>query len=335
LALFQSVFDDDKQKNVANAAASEIPSESLAQSSVVTGTYPQGAFVVITLNPKVDLKEVAQAAAKLPKIIQELTPEDYQPKLGELAPILAGVGFGTGTYEQLCKATKKSLPSNFTHFTAKKGQHGDMPSTGGDILLHVKAETVSLCYEVVKKFVETLPKGSIKKVEDKYSFQFQDGRDLSGFLDGTENPADNKSRREAALLPTGGSYVIHQKWIHNIPMFESKPISEQEKIVGRTKPDSAELSKKVMPKTSHVARMRDENFQKIPIVRQSMPFGTVGGERGLLFIAYSNNPANFDKMLDRMVGKQGGSENDAIMSFSNCVASQYFYVPSAKELSSF
>lgn len=230
----------------------------------------------------------------------------------------------------------------------------------------------SLCFETIKAFVNSLPKGSVEKVEDEYGFQFQEGRDLSGFLDGTENPNDNSSRRvcifycqllihdqAAALLNNGGSYVIHQRWIHNVKDFESKPLSEQgifiylslfyfrkEKIVGRSKPDSAEFPLKEMAATAHVRRMRDEKFQKIPIVRQSMPFGTckefpfilltndlVGGENGLLFIAYSNSVSKFDTMLDRMVGKSGGTENDATMTYSKCVKSQYYYAPALKELS--
>jgi len=153
------------------------------------------------------------------------------------------------------------------------------------------------------------------------------------FLDGTENPADDLSRRDAALLPNGGSYVIHQRWIHNLDFLHSKPQDQQEAIIGRSKEDSAEISKSKMKKYAHVFKMRDENFNKIPIVRQSMPFGD-SGEHGLLFIAYSNSVSKFDQMLDQMVGKRGGNESDATMSFSRCVASNYYYVPSVKELSS-
>jgi len=150
-------------------------------------------------------------------------------------------------------------------------------------------------------------------------------------LDGTENPADEVNRRAAALLPDGGSYVIHQRWLHDLPAFHGKSVDDQEKIVGRTKPDSAEL--RPLPKSSHVARSRDAKGKTIPIVRQSMPFGTVGGDRGLLFIAYSSSPNKFDQMIDNMTGK-GGGENDDIMMASKCIASNYYYAPSAKELAS-
>jgi len=226
---------------------------------------------------------------------------------------------------------KESPGKGHGHFSRKAGELGVMPATGGDILLHVKAENRSLCFETAKAFVKALPKGSVGRVEDRYSFQFQDGRDLSGFLDGTENPADQKERRAAALLPNGGSYVIHQRWVHKLDDFHARPQSEQEHVIGRSKEDSAEIQRGSLRKTSHVARMRDEKGNKIPIVRQSMPYGDLN-EHGLLFIAYSNSISKFDQMLDQMVGKRNGAENDATLTFSSCVASNYFYCPSAQEL---
>jgi len=305
----------------------------LAQPTVVTGVHPHGAFVTIYLSPQADLKAVTKAASKLPSIVSSVTP-DYDKKTTQMAPVMAGVGFSTQTWEEICSTSKISKPSQgFGHFNLKNGKLGTMPATGGDILLHVKAETQSLCFETVKSFIDSLPPGSVFKVDDRYSFQFQDGRDLSGFLDGTENPADDIKRREAALLPNGGSYIIHQRWVHNLKYLNSLPKQEQEHIIGRTKEDSAQIPKASMKKTSHVARMRDENFKKIPIVRQSMPFGNLN-EHGLLFIAYSNSTSKFDQMLDQMVGKKNGTENDATMKFSTCVASNYYYIPSVKELSS-
>jgi len=326
MTLYYTKDNENKQ-----SWAAEPPAANLAQSTAVTGCHPQGAFVIITLSKDANYRQVSKAIGKLPALIKQLSPDE--PKAGELPGVMAGVALGTNLWESISKLYKFPLPANFGHHSGRKGTFGDMPATGGDIFLHVKAETTSLCYETVQAFVDLLPKGSVEKIDDKYSFQYQDGRDLSGFLDGTENPSDQKSRREAALLPSGGTYVIHQRWIHNIPQLNAKSIAEQEKIVGRTKPDSAEFPLKDQPKTSHVVRMRDDKFHKIPIVRQSMPFGSIGGDRGLLFIAYSNSVGKFDQMLDRMVGKSGGSDNDAIMSFSKCIASQYYYAPSLKELS--
>jgi len=331
VAQFMSNKDEDEENNqlVAYAAEAEPPAANLAQSTVVTGCHPHGGFVIIHLSPSANLKQVVSACAKLPQLVDQISGEE--PKSGNALPaLMAGVAFGTKTWENLVKGNKSlKQPENFSHFSAKTGSLGDMPETGGDLLLHVKGETKSMCWETVKQFVDSLPKGSVAKIDDQYGFQFQDGRDLSGFLDGTENPADPKSRRSAALLPTGGSYVIHQRWIHDLPKLHNQSVGEQEKIIGRSKPDSAEQRK--LHAASHVARTRDAKGNKIPIVRQSMPFGTVAGPHGLLFIAYANNPAKFDVMLDRMVGKEGGPA-DATMSFSKCTASNYYYAPALKEL---
>jgi Dyp-type peroxidase family len=327
-ALYQ-LLQESEETNV--QAAEAPPKAELAQSTAVTGTHPAGGFAIITLTSKADLDKVAAACAKLPDLIKDLTPDEKRPK-DALPPVMAGVAFGTQLWDKLTKNKKGQLPQNFGHYKERKGKHGKMPETGGDILIHSKCESQSLCWEVIKALVDSLPAGSVAKVDDQYGFQYQDGRDLSGFLDGTENVADPIARRQAALLPTGGSYVIHQRWLHDLKGLHSKSLEDQETIFGRSKPDSAEAS--ILPKNSHVARMRDDAGNKIPIVRQSMPFGTVGDKHGLLFIAYSNSPAKFDTMLDRMVGKTGGADNDATMTFSTCVASNYYYMPSLKELQS-
>jgi putative iron-dependent peroxidase len=95
--------------------------------------------------------------------------------------VMAGVAFGTQAWEKICSEKKIKLPTgNFNHYVARSGKLGDMPATGGDLFLHVKGATPSLCYEVVDAFVQSFPKGTFTQVDDKYSFQFQDGRDLGG-----------------------------------------------------------------------------------------------------------------------------------------------------------
>lgn len=151
----------------------------------------------------------------------------------------------------------------------------------------------------------------------------------AGFLDGTVNPSGNEDRYDAAVLPNDGSFLLHQVWHHQMAALEKYQVPEQEVFVGRSKNYSAEM--KTLPPTSHVARTRDAQGNIIPIVRQSMPFGSIGGDRGLLFIAYSNSLDKFDTMLDRMSGAADGQE-DAIFKFTKCVSGQYYYVPSLYEL---
>jgi len=135
----------------------------------------------------------------------------------------------------------------------------------------------------------------------------------------------------AALNKKAGSFLIHQRWEHDLEYLNNLSLKDQENIVGREKKDSTEQSKEEIEKTSHVVRMRDEKFQKIPIVRQSMPFGSVSGKKGLLFIAYSNDVSKFETMLERMTD----SHSDSIMKYSKCVSGNYYYVPSLLELQNF
>jgi putative iron-dependent peroxidase len=312
----------DNEKPALLHAETEPPSEKLAQPTVITGNLVAGGFLIIHLNKNADLKKVAAVASSLPSIATEVAEGD---------PIYAGVAFGTKTWEQVAKLSNLQSPSNLSHHKERKGSYGGIPNSGGDILVHVKAGTRSQAFEVIHAFVKALPAGSIASIDDEYGWHYQDSRDLSGFIDGTENVAEVKDRRAAALLPTGGSYVIHQRWIHDLSKLHGKPEDYQEKVIGRSKPDSSELSP--LPISSHVARSRDDKGNKIPIVRQSLPFGNLKGPHGLLFIAYANAPQKFDVLLDRMTG-HGNTANDDVMSFSNCVASQYYYVPSVKELAS-
>jgi len=301
------------------------------QPTVVSGMHPQGAFVTIRLTPQANLKEVAKAVATLPQVVEELSPGPT--KKGYLPSLMAGVGFAPHIWT---KFSRRDLPKHLTAYKERSGPLGDMPATGGDILLHVKGDSHSICFETVLNFVNSFPPGSIEKVEDWYGFEFQQGRDLSGFIDGTENPAEFLHRVQSAVIDGNdpkhafGSYAVHQRWVHDLKPFHAIPVAQQEKVVGRSKPDSAELQGEENPPSSHVSRMRVDG-KKVDIVRQSMPYGTVGGEHGLLFLAYANTPAKFDILLDRMVGADK-THTDAVMSFTKCVASQYYYIPSRKEL---
>jgi len=313
-------FEDDKRKVFASSSSSQ--NADLAQSAVVSGGMDTGGILVIHLDKNVNLEKIIEVASNLPEIAKQVA--DGQT-------IYTSVCFGTQFWEKLSLLNKSiKKPNDFEHYVTRNGKYGSIPATGGDILLHIKSKTRSEAFEIFQIFLQSLPKGSVISFFDEYGWQYKDGRDLSGFLDGTENVSDQLARKEATLLPNGGSFLLHQRWHHNLKFFNSLSVEEQEKIVGRTKVDSARLDQ--LPKSSHVARSRDDQDKQIPIVRQSMPFGSLKGPLGLLFIAYSNSPSKFDLILDRMVGASGGKENDAIMSFSICMTSQYFYVPSVEEL---
>lgn len=310
------------------------------QPTVWTGNHPQ--CVVATIHLKHDaetLRRVLKTAAELEAIAKKIAGEDRKEDEDDeysLPVVMASVGFDTRLWKQIASQYNLQEPKGTGPYEKRVGKFGSMPDAGTDLVLHVKADSRSQCYEVVQAFVNALPQEAIVKIEDRYGWQFRDGRDLSGFIDGTENPSTKEERVEAAVIPqTGGSFLIHQVWQHDLQGLKNIGQREQEGWIGRKKDWSEELSEKEMPLTSHVRRMRDESFKRIPIVRQSMPYGSVGGDSGLLFIAYSNNVAHFDRMLDRMVGKTEDGHSDYVMKFSKCLSSNYYYIPSKTELAKF
>ncbi|XP_076468356.1 dye-decolorizing peroxidase YfeX-like isoform X2 [Babylonia areolata] len=298
-----------------------------SQPSVYSQTKDHALYLWINLKPTANPREVARVMAKLQKYVDEVCDPTMRDEDDE---VLAGVGFGPNLYSQVAGKTKESY-----HYPHRKGALGDMPSTGGDVFVHAKSHQISKLFELGQVVLKNLPKDSVESFEDIYSFVFRNGRDLSGFIDGTENPADEDDRREVAVeKATGGSYVITQKWIHDLNLIGSEKDKTMEGWVGRTRADSVELNRKSI--SSHVARMTGGNAfgQKKPvqIVRQSMPFGTLSGEAGLFFIGYAASPYNHEFMLDRMVGAGGDGHSDDIMRFSKNVKGTYWYFPGTAEL---
>jgi putative iron-dependent peroxidase len=217
------------------------------QANVFSPGKDHALYLWIHLKPDANAKQCAKVVANLEKFVDQVTPADLRDEEDE---IWAGVGFGPNFY---CQATGRKPPKEF-HYPHRKGALGYMPSTGGDIFIHAKSNTVSKLFELAQVLHRSMPKGSIERFADTYSFVYQGGRDLSGFIDGTENPADEDSRFQVAVDPqTGGSFCITQKWIHRLDLIATEKDSTMEGWVGRSRPDSTELRRK--PATSHVARM--------------------------------------------------------------------------------
>jgi porphyrinogen peroxidase len=298
-----------------------------SQASVFSPTKEHALYLWIHLSPTADAKKCAKVVSDIQAHVDAVSPAADRDESNE---ILAGVGFGHGFYKKVAGSAKKDF-----NYAERRGQLGNMPSTGGDIFIHAKSDSVSKLFELCQYVTSQMPFGSVERFEDIYSFVYRNGRDLSGFIDGTENPAAEEDRQSVAVEPeTGGSYVITQKWIHRLDFLAREKTAQLEKFVGRTREHSTELEKK--PATSHVARMTagTASDQKKPfeIVRQSMPFGTLSDKAGLFFIAYAASPENFNYMLDRMVGKDKDGLHDDVMRMSECVSSTYWYFPGAVEL---
>lgn len=301
-----------------------------SQESVYSQGKDHALYLWIHLKPTADARACAKAVSNIQSHVDAVTAPDMRDEDDE---IWAGVGFGPNYYQQIGGKPRQNY--NYPH---RKGALGEMPSSGGDIFIHAKSNEVSKLFELAHRIMEKLPAGSVDKFEDTYSFVYKNGRDLSGFIDGTENAADDDDRKDIAVeKETGGSYVITQKWVHKMSLIAKEKEATMEKWVGRTRPDSTELPRKSI--TSHVARMTGgNNFgQKKPfqIVRQSMPYGNHNEGAGLFFIGYAESPKNFEFMLDNMVGAGVDAHSDDVMRLTECVKGTYWYFPGAEELKKF
>lgn len=263
---------------------------------------------------------------------------------GDLSGLLRSVGFrdldsrlscvmafGSDAWDRLFGAPR---PKELHSFREIRGQH-HAPATAGDILFHIRAMRMDMCFELAAQIMARLG-AAVSPADEVHGFKYFDDRDLLGFVDGTENPIDQEAidatvigEEDAAFA--GGSYVIVQKYLHDLRAWNAVPVEQQEGFVGRTKLSDIELDDAVKPSFAHNAlTVIEESGQELQIVRANMPFGEVGkGEYGTYFCGYTNSPRKIELMLDNMfIGKPPGNY-DRLLDFSRAVTGTLFFVPSA------
>jgi putative iron-dependent peroxidase len=226
-------------------------------------------------------------------------------------------------------------PVGLHPFRELNGDRHRAVATPGDLLFHVRARRMDLCFELAGHIVGQLG-DAVTVVDEVHGFNYFDDRDLLGFVDGSENPTGEAARSAVFIgdedAPfAGGSYVIVQKYLHDMAAWHALSTEEQEKVIGRSKADNIEMSDETKPADSHVAlNTITEDGEERKIVRQNMPFGTLGrGEFGTYFIGYARTPAVTEQMLENMfIGSPPGN-TDRILDFSTAVTGNLFFVPTA------
>lgn len=265
----------------------------------------------------------ARVASRVPALTTALAKRAPRDRL------VSAVGFGSELWD-VVSASKR--PKAFQSFPALEvgGRHA--PATGGDILLHTTARRADLCFELALRLRRELGDAA-EVMEEVHGFRYLDVRDLTGFIDGTQNPK-GRERGEAALVGredpgfAGGSFVFTQRYVHDLTRWEQLAVREQEAAIGRRKRDSRELADRVKPATAHIARVViEEDGHELEIVRHSFPYGTTS-ECGLFFIAYTRDLAIPEKMLRRMMGASGDGLHDRLMEFTRAVSGATFFAPS-------
>ncbi|MET7984987.1 MULTISPECIES: Dyp-type peroxidase [unclassified Streptomyces] len=243
------------------------------------------------------------------------------------------VGIGSAAWDRMFSGPR---PQELHPFVELAGRRHRAPSTPGDLLFHLRARRKDLCFELARLIMERLD-GAVTVVDEVHGFKYFDDRDLLGFVDGSENP-EGPAAADAVLIGdedpafAGGSYVIVQKYLHDLRTWNALPSDEQERVIGRTKLANTELPDDVKPADSHVAlnTVIDEDGDERKIVRENMPFGTLGaGEFGTFFIGYARSPEVTEQMLRNMFLGDDRASHDRILDFSTAITGCLFHVPPA------
>ncbi len=241
------------------------------------------------------------------------------------------VGFGSDAWDHVFGKPK---PAELHLFREIRAGERHAVSTPGDMLFHIRAQRMDLCFELATQIMARLGP-AVSPVDEVHGFRYFDSRDLIGFVDGTENPK-GQAAIDAVIIGdedppfAGGSYVIVQKYLHNLSSWNKLPTEQQERIVGRTKLADIELDDTVKPTYAHNALTKIlEDGKEVKILRDNMPFGNAAqAEFGTYFIGYSRSPRTIEKMLENMfIGNPPGNY-DRLLDFSRAVTGSLFFVPS-------
>jgi len=284
-------------------------------------------FLVATVNASdEDARVVRSFCGDLPALLRSVGFRDID---GNLSCVM---GIGSVAWDRLFGQPR---PAELHPFREIKAGSRHAIATPGDLLFHIRATRMDLCFELETQIMARLGE-AISPVDEVHGFRYFDDRDLIGFVDGTENPTA-ESAVDAAYVGSedavfaGGTYVIVQKYFHDLARWNALSTEEQERIVGRTKLSNIELDDTAKPTFAHNALTTIiEDGKEIKIIRDNMPFGQPAkNEFGTYFIGYSRSPRTIEQMLQNMfVGRPPGNY-DRLLDFSVAKTGNLFFVPSA------
>jgi len=284
-------------------------------------------FLVVALNPGPDKRTTLRSfCGDLAALLRAVGFRDIE---GGLSCVLA---FGSEAWGRLFGPPR---PAELHPFREMRAGARVAVSTPGDLLFHIRAKRMDLCFELATQIMARIG-DAVSPVDEVHGFRYFDDRDLIGFVDGTENPT-GQAAIDAVVVGeedsgfAGGSYVIVQKYLHDLDGWNALPTEAQERIIGRTKLSDIELDDSIKPTSAHNALTTIvEDGREIKILRDNMPFGNAAqGEFGTYFIGYSRSPITIEQMLENMfIGRPAGNY-DRLLDFSRAVTGNLFFAPSA------
>jgi porphyrinogen peroxidase len=284
-------------------------------------------FLVVTLKSDPEVRStIREFCPDLAAILRAVGFRDIE------AGLSCVMGIGSEAWDRLFGSPR---PAKLHPFREIRSGNRHAVATPGDLLFHIRAKRMDLCFELATQIMARIG-DVVSPADEVQGFRYFDDRDLIGFVDGTENPTGQEAVDFVVIGDEdpefcGGSYVIVQKYLHDIKGWNSLSTEAQEGIIGRKKFSDIELDESVKPTSSHSSLTTiEEDGKEVKILRDNMPFGSpANGEFGTYFIGYSRSPSTIEQMLDNMfIGRPPGNY-DRLLDFSRAVTGNLFFTPSA------
>ncbi|KAM4056045.1 dyp-type peroxidase family protein [Hirsutella rhossiliensis] len=290
-------------------------------------------FLTLSVLPDAQaLRTVRSALASIDGLAKTVAARDAHTRFA------CTVGIGSDVWDRLMALPR---PAELHRFRAVEGAVHTAVSTPGDLLFHVRSDRRDLCFEFERLLMDRLT-GAVAVEDLTIGFRYFDLRDLLGFVDGTANPVGPAVSASVLVADedntsADGSYVVVQKYLHDLAAWQRLPAEAQEAIIGRSKLDNVELPDATAGQKSHktLATIEDDDGNEHQILRDNMPFGSpASGEFGTYFIGYSRHLWVVERMLQRMFVGEPPGKHDRILNYSKASTGVVFFAPSASVLAS-
>lgn len=295
------------------------------QSGVLPAANRHAIFLTLLLNAGKDVgSQMLKAFAEIPAIVDRMAARDPNAALSCVLAV------GADAWDRLWPEGPR--PALLRRFPLVHDNGRSAPRTTADLFIHIRSERPDLNFDLARRIREVLS-CYVTVAEEIPAFRYHEMRDLTGFVDGTENPEDNERAVVALVGPDdpaheGGSYLHIQRYVHDLEGWESLSVNEQERVFGRTKQDDVEMSATEKPMTAHIKRVSiKEDGEELKILRHSMPYGN-SSESGLYFVSYAKTPEHFERMLVRMIEADEHGDFDHLMKYTRAVTGAAFFAPS-------
>ena len=298
------------------------------QSGIVAEASSDALFITFNVN-RSEINNLKNALAAAPALIEELQLQF------PAADLHTAIGLSSLIWDELDSKRPKLL-ATFPHVA---GKDIEFTPTDVDLVLHIRSSRRDATYQLANVLFKAFG-SSVTLVEEVSCFKYLDNRDLTGFVDGTENPA-GEQRKAVALVGDEdpsfeyGSYFNLMRFVHDLDKWEKEDLKTQEDIFGRTKHTNQEYPSAEKSVHAHTKRtsLKDENGNSMEILRHSMPFASLT-EKGLMFASYSKTPVIFNLMLESMVKGDENGNTDHLMKYTRATTGQAFFIPSNQWLTS-